>query len=114
MTDRLLTESKEIEVIAIDWICPLTHNPATPYEKGAVKRLIGFAQDIVIALDKTASIKDAECQKRIDSLIEEILGFLDLEYLIRASGGDISTMSVIGKFKNKVQSLKEKYQGGAR
>jgi len=44
------TEQGLIENIAIDWVCPLNHNPTTSYERGEVKRLVRFAEDVILAL----------------------------------------------------------------
>lgn len=42
--------NKEIEKIAINWVCPLNNNPTTPYEIGEVRRLVRFAEDVILAL----------------------------------------------------------------
>ncbi len=47
--ENKLTEA-EIERIAIDWVCPLNHHPTTSYEIGEVKRLVRFAEDVILAL----------------------------------------------------------------
>ena len=41
-------ELPKLDLLAIDWVCPLNHNPTTPYEKGEVERLKRFAQDVLI------------------------------------------------------------------
>ncbi|MFH1231244.1 MAG: hypothetical protein V1709_07075 [Planctomycetota bacterium] len=45
-----MDEKSKIEAIAVDWVCPFNHNPTTPYEVGEVKRLVRFAEDVIIAL----------------------------------------------------------------
>ena len=46
-------KNKEIEKIAINWVCPLNGKPTTPYEINEVKRLVRFAEDVIIAIGKT-------------------------------------------------------------
>ena len=55
MTSQM-TEQEVIKAIAIDWVCPLNHNPTTTYEKDEVKRLLRFAEDIILALNKTREV----------------------------------------------------------
>ena len=40
-------KNKEIEKIAITWVCPLNLNPTTPYEIGEVRRLVRFAESVI-------------------------------------------------------------------
>ena len=41
-------EFPQLDALVIDWVCPNNHNPTTPYEKGEVKRLMRFAEDVLI------------------------------------------------------------------
>jgi len=42
--------STEIEQIAINWVCPLNNKPTTPYEIGEVRRLVRFAEVVIVEL----------------------------------------------------------------
>ena len=46
-----------IKSIAIDWVCPLNHNPTTPYEIGEVGKLVRFAEKVI------KNIGDSELSK---------------------------------------------------
>ena len=48
---KKMNERDIIRAIAVDWVCPINHNPTTSYEIGEVNRLIKFAEDILIALN---------------------------------------------------------------
>jgi len=52
-----------------------------------------------------------EHNREMRELFEEIEGELNIEYLIRAKGSDISSMTIISNLKRKMQSLKERFGG---
>ena len=54
-----ITDEDIIRSVAIDWVCPYTHKPSTPYEHGEIKKLIRFADDLLLALNnKGENIKE--------------------------------------------------------
>jgi len=60
--------NKDIEKIAINWVCPLNDNPTTPYEIGEVKRLMRFAEDVIIALGYVKLPPDSAILEGISNL----------------------------------------------
>ena len=66
------TQTKTIESIAIDWVCPLNHNPTTSYEIGEVKRLVRFAEDVILALGYAKLPPDSAILKGISNFLRKL------------------------------------------
>jgi len=62
------TERGLIENIAIDWVCPLNHNPTTSYEIGEVRRLVRFAENVILALGYVKLPPDSAILEGISNL----------------------------------------------
>ena len=60
--------NKEIEKIAINWVCPLNNKPTTPYEVGEVKRLVRFAENVIIGLGYVKLPPDSAILEGISNL----------------------------------------------
>ena len=63
--------NKEIEKIAINWVCPLNNKPTTPYEIGEVKRLIRFAENVITGLGYVKLPPDSAILENV-SLLQDI------------------------------------------
>ena len=58
-----------IEKVAIDWVCPLNHNPTTPYEIGEVQKLVRFTLNVLSVFNSIVGL----------DVIKNIGDYLDLE-----------------------------------
>ena len=50
--DKQLDKLKMVEELAAYYVCPITRNPQTPYEHGAIKYLTTFGLMLLAEYDK--------------------------------------------------------------
>ncbi len=79
------TKQGLIENVAIDWVCPLNHNPATPYEIGEVKKLVRFTLNVLSVFNSIVGL----------DVIKNIGDYLDLEIEAEYPCSDGSTTSTV-------------------
>jgi len=60
--------NEDIEKIAISWVCPINNKPTTSYEKAEVKRLVRFAEDVIMILGYVKLPPDSAILEGISNL----------------------------------------------